>query len=319
MRTDKTIRIKLSLKNADRIDETGAVRQMRDAISTLVKLGALRGDPEEFLRDYEMIKGPETYMLMEILADAYVDGAALPQVGAGVVFSDKLPDGTSTKETSKTFSQATINERLKLAKMDPKMQFRYLVVDYRRYFASHKKDLLDNTEGMKQLLILYVNDMSSMIFKMAPHIKEGKQLAALLAVQTLSPSLGKIARDFSIAFQRWMAKDAKDGTPTPMLFNMLRAKWQDFILEVLHSVFPNVDPSQYGINIGGIANNAATNTVYEGESGQEGGTVTSGGRTFSFNYGGATANPAQRVAPRRTLTFCDGYNRLPDGRIDMFK
>ena len=264
MRTDKTIRIKLSLKDAFRIDETQAVQQMNAAISTLLRAGALKGDPEEFLRDYEIIKGPETYILMEILADAYVDGAALPQVGAGVVFSDKLPDGESMKETSKTFSQTTINERLKLAKMDPKMQFRYLVVDYRRYFASHKKDLLDNAEGMRQLLIMFISDTSNMIFKMAPEINEGKQLTALLAVQTLSPSLGKVARDFSLAYKRLMAKDAKDGTPTPMLYNLLRAKWQDFIVEVLHSVFPNVDPAQYGINIGGIANNAATNTVYEG-------------------------------------------------------
>jgi hypothetical protein len=324
MRNTNIIRIKLSLKDAAHIDEVGAVKQIKDAISKLVKLGALRGKTEEFLRDYDVIIGPETYALVDILADAYVDGAPLPQVGAGVVFMDKTPDGSSIKETTRTYSQATINERLKVSKMDPRTQFRYLVVDYRRYFASHKKDLLDDLNGMRQLLTMFISDTSNMIFKMAPGIKEGKQLAALLAVQTLSPALGKVARDFSIAYKRFMAKDAKDGTPTPILFNMLRSKWQDFIIEVLHSVFPNVDPTQYGINIGGLVNNAATNTAYDNPS-QQASEVSSGGRTFSFVCGIPTAGQAQQQKPIRTFTFCDAaghqgqmYNRLSDERTDLF-
>lgn len=326
MRNTNIIRIKLALKNAANIDEVGAVKQINDAISKLVKLGALRGNPEEFLRDYDVITGPETYALIDILADAYIDGAPLPQVGAGVVFMDKTPDGASLKETTRRYSQATIAERLKDAMFDPKMQFRKLVVDYRRYFASHKKDLLDDTSRMRQLLLLFFSDISSMIFKMAPFIKEGKQLANLIAVQTLSPALGKVAREFSIAFQRYIKNDIKTGTTKPMLFNMLRSKWQDFINEVLHSVFPNVDPAQYGINIGGIVNNAATNSAYEGGPSQDG-EVSSGGRTFSFVCGtpAATQAPVQQAQPRRTFTFNTepaqsrmGYNRLQDGRIDLF-
>ena len=287
MRKTNTIRIKLDLKNGANITEEGAVRQMNDAVKKLVKLGALKGRPEEFLRDYDVIRGPENYVLMDILADAYVDGAKLPDVGAGVVFRDKMPDGSSVKGTTKTFSQATIAERLKVARLDPKMQFRYIVIDYRRYFAQHKRDLLDKEGDMKKLILMFIMDTSNMLSKMAPEIKEGKQLATLLGVQTLSPSLGKVARDYSIAYKRLMASNAQSGTMPPALFKALKDRYNDFISEVLKSVFPNVDLAQYGVSLSGVADNAASNVSTEPEETQAEGrnyssTVTAGKRTFTF-------------------------------------
>ena len=247
-----TIRIKLNL-NADKpLTEELAVEQVDKAIKKLVEYGALKGDPEEFMENYDIVLGSSNYVLIDIKKNAYVDGAPLSSVGAEKISSQEIPsDAKAFIEANKSFSQASIKERLRMSNMDPKMKFRYVVIDYRRYYSSQRDKLMKNLDEFKKLRNMFIHDLMNMITDVAPLIQEGKQLGFLLGTQQYSPEISKIAREFSIAYRKALTSIEKNGTPQPMLYKVLDMKFREFIKQILPSVFPGIEDVDFNNPEGG--------------------------------------------------------------------
>lgn len=247
-----TIRIKLHLNPDKPLTEESAVDQVDKAVKKLVEYGALKGDPEDFLEHYDIVIGSSNYVLIDIKKSAYLDGAPLASVGAEKISSQEIPsDAKQYIEANRSFSQASIKERMRMSRMDPKMKFRYVVIDYRRYYNAEREKLMANIPEFKKLRNMFIHDLMNMITDVAPLIQEGKQLGFLLGTQQYSPKIGKVAREFSLAYRRALTSIEKLGTPQPMLYKVLDMKFREFINEMLPSIFPGIEDVDFNKPEGG--------------------------------------------------------------------
>lgn len=235
------VRIKLALKqDKSTISEEDAVTQMKSALDDLIRYGAFKGDAEDILVDYDVIIGPSNYIIMDIRKDAYIDAAPLSSVGAEKISTLDIPSGKSVLESNRTFSQASIKDRLKLTKMDPKMRFKYTVVDYRRFYAMFKSKLAENPQELKMLRDMFLQDLTGMMTNIVPYIQDGQQLGMILGVQSVSPNISKVARELSLAYKKAIVSTEKQGAPAPMIYKLLASKYREFVNELLGSVFPGM-------------------------------------------------------------------------------
>lgn len=301
-----TIRIKLNL-NADKpLTEEIAVDQVNKAIKKLVEYGAFKGDPEDFMESYDIVLGSSNYVLIDIKKSAYIDGAPLASVGAERISSQEIPsDAKVFIEANKSFSQASIKERLRMSKMDPKMKFRYVVIDYRRYYSAQKDKLLENLDEFKKLRNMFIHDLMNMISDVAPLIQEGKQLGFLLGTQQYSPKIGKVAREFSLAYRKTLTSIEKDGTPRPMLYKVLDMKFREFINEMLPSIFPGIEDIDFNKPGGG-----ATVNISSAKSPNE----------EEFNRGlRQSSQMTTAVEGQQQYSFSRSRDYTTDNRINLFK
>jgi hypothetical protein len=240
----ETIRIKLNLKTDKPLDEFYASEQIKAAMNNLVKFGAFKGEPDKILHNYDIILGPTNYAILDIAKDAYIDSAPLASVGAEKISDEVLPEGNSVLESNKTFSQATINERLRIAKMDPKQRCRYTVMDYKRFWKAHGEQLKSDPENAKCVTQMFISDFMNMFNTILPHIEEGKQLNSLLGLQVIAPGISKEARELSMAYRRALKSEASNGAPTPALYKILASKYRAFLNELLLAIFPGIEGIQ---------------------------------------------------------------------------
>lgn len=240
----ETVRIKLNLKTNKPLDEYVATEQINNAVKKLVELGSFKGKPSDILLNYDIILGPTNYAVLDLRKDAYVDGADLASIGAEKVSNEELPKGNSVLEATKSYSQATLNERLRLSGLDPRQRCRYVVMDYKRYYTGHKDKLLENTDQLRMLRDLFLNDFMAMFTQVSPLIEDGKQLNALLGLQVIAPDISKSAREFSLAYKRAAQSEKSTGAPSPAMYKVLVAKYRAFIDALLPSIFPGIENVQ---------------------------------------------------------------------------
>lgn len=247
-----TIRIRIPLNSSKPLTEDIAVSQLNRALNILVSEGALVGAINDILVDYD-IQLSSNYVVAEVTKDSYRDAAHFQTVGAEKVFSNyEVSDGHDLEDEldrrgvtpeevfgeEKSFSAAAINERLKLAKLDPRVQLRYIVLDYKRYYNQKKNSLdLINAQNLRNS---FVNEVMALFTKILPLIKEGKQLNSLLGVSQVTPELTKISRDLSLSYKKALISESSQGAPTKNLYQKLVVDYKLFIDGLINSVMPGI-------------------------------------------------------------------------------
>ena len=95
-----------------------AIQEMITGLKRLIETGAIKGKLDDILKDYEVnldARYTKAYLEPGVLHDA----SKLNTVGSAVSYNPS--------EEQRTFSVATILERLRLAKRDPKIRLRMIV------------------------------------------------------------------------------------------------------------------------------------------------------------------------------------------------
>lgn len=234
----ETVKLRIAIPHEVPLTDTEAVGFMKLVLESLVTSGALVGSVDEFLVNFELHNGkPDYAAVAEILKDSIRDPHHFIEQGTGLSLDDSAYDWEKMKvELPKTFSVATITERLRLGKKEPRIRLRFVVNDYKRYWKA-QKDKLKGTQQEKDLGQMFLSDLMQMFNQVLPSIEEGKQLQSLLGLAAISPTLNKSARELSLIYKRALKQEKTMGAPTKMIYTQLVEKYRNFIDALLPLVF----------------------------------------------------------------------------------
>lgn len=334
----ETVRIEFPIKGGYNYDESKAVAAMVDGLKKLIEFGALKGKVDDFVQNYE-IANPGGYAVAIIDKNYLVDASKLNSVGASTSLS--YPVDMPTDEilvNQRQFSATTINERLRLSQLNPKMKFRYTILDFKKYYKANQTKLKSKPILMKRLKDMFIVDMMGMFNDVLPEIQEGKQLATLTGLTSITDGMNVISKDLSMAYRKAL-KQARGGQISPSVFKTLQAKYTEFMNILITQVFPGIEE----INL-----TEATKTHSKTTSG----TVTiqtsnpdklhdlityiqqigNGGHTFNivvdpddkeymkkFEWDGDGSDKIQSVTASKSQTEVKTYSTTSDGRLKLFE
>jgi hypothetical protein len=233
----ETVQISFPIKDQTPYTEEKAVASMMKGLNDLIKYGALKGKVDDFLQNYEMHE-PGGYAVATISKDAIVDASKLNTEGAFMSY----PVDLATDEIAvgdRQFSAATIQERLRMSKMAPKMKFRLTVLDYQKFYKANQRKMRNDTNLAKNLKNMFLVDLMGIFTQILPLIQEGKQLAQLTGLTTIAPGLNQISRELSVAYRKAL-NQAKNGQISGSTMKLLQQKYSQFINALIPEVFPGI-------------------------------------------------------------------------------
>lgn len=234
-----TIRIEFPIKNSTGFTEAQAIQNMVAGLNKLIEIKAIKGDLDSIVENYE-IANPGGWAVAIIKKDALVDASKLETVGANLSFPMNIVEDIITVPQTKQFSAASINERLRLQGLDPKIKFRLTVLDYKKYYTSNKNKMTKDPRLMKNLKNLFISDMMSIFTQILPFIEEGKQLQTLTGLSTVTKGMNTAAKDLSTAYRKAL-KQAKNGQISSSVLRPLQEKYSNFMNLLIVQIFPGID------------------------------------------------------------------------------
>jgi len=236
------IKILFPIENATQVTQEQAIEAMTQGLNALLKDGAIKGDLDEILVDYSF-DSSTGYAIAELNCEL-LDAAKLNTVGASEMYEYPIGDQVNIEaELQKTFSAASLNDRLKLFKYNPKIRLRYMIMDYKRFWKSKKSMLEKNPKLANGLRSMFVMDMAGLMNEVLPFIMEGKQLAQLVGLNQVTPGLTKVARELSLIYRRAMKANATSGQIPKVIFSQLKEKYSEFMNQLVNSVLPGITES----------------------------------------------------------------------------
>ena len=145
----------------------------------------------------------------------------------------------NSTEEEKDFSIVDIKERLREAKLSPRMRFRKLYINYKqviRQFGGIDK-IDENT--LKILKSLFTTDVLNIIKEITPLVLQGKQINALIGASSLGKGPRQAAQTLQIPFRMAMKEAQKMGYLTKMRYEKLQNAYMDFVNSLIDDVFGN--------------------------------------------------------------------------------
>jgi len=139
------------------------------------------------------------------------------------------------------FSASSIQERFRVSKLDPKMRFRVMILDYKRYYAQKKNSLERDPKQLKMLRNMFLQDLMGIFVEVLPFILDGKQLNTLIGVSQVTPSINKQARDLSMIYRRALKAEKSSGQIPKSIYQSLKKSYADFVNALVPQVFPGMD------------------------------------------------------------------------------
>ena len=230
--------ITIQLPIIDTCTEEVAVQEMVAGLVTLVKLGAIKGPVDDILLNYEVnLKARYTKAFLK--EDALIDASKLNTIGASKIF--EVPKEYMTpvdlSEYEKTFSTSTIQERLRIGKMDKKSYVRQLIADYKRYYDTKKNEFQKDPKKFLQFKRMFFNDLMGIINDILPDVVNGKQIGSLMGLSQISSSLLKVGMDLSLAFMQTIKQKKSSGQVNKTYLQKLEGAWNNFSNQLSDIIF----------------------------------------------------------------------------------
>lgn len=152
--------------------------------------------------------------------------------------SNVISTETSIDE-ERSFSMVDIKERLREAKLSPRMRFRKLYISYKqvvRQMGGVEK--MDETT-LKILKSLFTSDVLTIMKEITPMILQGKQINALIGASSLGKGPRQAAQTLQIPFRMAMKEAQKMGYLTKMRYEKLQKHYMEFVNALIDDVFGN--------------------------------------------------------------------------------
>lgn len=135
----------------------------------------------------------------------------------------------------KTFSAATLKERVRYAKLSPRMRFRRLFIDYKQLVRQYGSKLDPGTE--KTLKSLFATDCLDIIKTISPEILQGKQINTLIGASSLGKNVRVAAQKLQIPYRMAMQEAQKNGFISKMRYVKIQDAYREFIQSMVDEVF----------------------------------------------------------------------------------
>lgn len=239
MENKEFVEITFPIKDADKVTEEEAVLQMIEGLKKLVELGGLKGKVDDFVQNYR-IEGGSGFAVAVIDKDAVRDPSYLQTLGAGYSYPSDFDLKTVLIE-DKNFSVSSIKERVRVGSMPIKTRFRYIILDYKRFFNQNKRKVLANRELAKTVRNLFLMDIMGIFNEVVPMLEEGKQLSQLTGLSTLTKDMMRVSKELSMAYRRAMKQLNGQGQMSKTNISILQEKYSEFMNMLIPQIFPGIE------------------------------------------------------------------------------
>lgn len=160
------------------------------------------------------------------------------------VLEDNTSEITEQPE-QKEFTQAAVRERLREAKMSPRMYFRRVYLSYSQVMKSLGGASKIKEQDLKILKSMFTSDILWILNQIQPEVLNGKQINTLLGCSSISKSARQAAQTLQQPLRMAGIEVRKQGFLTKMRYTKLQDAYLEFIRSLQESVFgPNPEPIQ---------------------------------------------------------------------------
>ena len=170
--------------------------------------------------------------------------------GDGMVYELRGPE-------TKSFSAMTLKERVRYAKLSPRMRFRRLIIEYRQLIKQSGGVENIDEETLKIMKSLFTTDVLDIMKTITPDIVKGKQINTLIGASSLGKNVRVAAQKLQLPFRQAFIEGQKQGYLSKMRYQKMRSLYQEFANSLVEEVFG--------------ANSSIPQNIEEEEGGEENG------------------------------------------------
>ena len=142
-----------------------------------------------------------------------------------------------TTSSQKEFSVGSLKDRLRIAKLSPRQNFRRLVLDYKQLVKSQGGASKMDPDDLKVLKSLFTSDILMILRQIHPDILSGKQISTLLGASSLGKATRVAAQKLQIPYKLASKEVDKSGMLSKPRFQKLQEAYFDFINSMIDEVF----------------------------------------------------------------------------------
>lgn len=155
----------------------------------------------------------------------------------------ELTFSDSEEQEEKTYSAATVRERLRFARYSPRMRFRRLFLDYKQLVKQMGGSEKIDPNDLRILKSMFTSDCLDIFKTITPEVTKGKQINVLIGGSSLGKNVRVAAQKLQIPYKlAWMEMEKK-GYLTPVRMKQVQAAYTEFTQAMVDEVFgPNPIP-----------------------------------------------------------------------------
>lgn len=141
----------------------------------------------------------------------------------------------------KEFTQADVRNRLREARMSPRLYFRRVYMSYSQVMKTMGSNLKE--DDLKILKSMFTSDVLFILNRIQPEVLKGKQINTLLGCSSISKTARVLAQNLQLPLRMAMVEINKNGFLSKMRYQKLQAAYLEFIHGLIDSIFgPNPEP-----------------------------------------------------------------------------
>ena len=150
---------------------------------------------------------------------------------------------SSDSSEQREFTQSSVRERLREAKMSPRMYFRRVYMSYSQVVKAMGGVSRMKEEDLKILKSMFTSDILWVLNQIQPEVLKGKQINTLLGCSSLSKSARQAAQTLQQPLRMAGIEVRKQGFLSKMRYQKLQDAYLEFIRSMIEGVFgPNPEP-----------------------------------------------------------------------------
>lgn len=152
----------------------------------------------------------------------------------GYIAAEEMP-----APEQKEYSVATLKERVRYAKMSPRLRFRRLFLEYKQLVKQMGGAEKIDPETLKIMKSLFLADTNQIFSGLTTSITEGKQINTLIGASSLGKNVRVAAQKLQLPYRMAFQELQKTGKITPMRFEKIKEAYTEFAHSLVDEVFGN--------------------------------------------------------------------------------
>lgn len=238
---EEHIKVQIPLDSSISPGSPESIAYMNEKLKKAFADGILSGSMEDNLLNFDPMPD-ENAIVVKLKAGSVQDASKLGEALNGHLVlntPDEFDENKNVVEEVKSFSMASLSERMIVGSKNPIVQMRYIIKDYKRYYAQKKDKCKEDNEFFERLKGLFLTDLMGLFTSVMPIIVEqGKDIGRLLGIAQVDAKLQREAFLLSIAYRKAMAAEEKTGQIPKNRYAALKNQYNTFINSLIAVVFP---------------------------------------------------------------------------------
>lgn len=162
------------------------------------------------------------------------------------ILEDSTPEIELERPEQKEFTQSSVRDRLREARMSPRMYFRRVYLSYSQVVKAMGGIQRIKPEDLKILKSMFTSDILWVLNQIQPEVvNKSKQINTLLGCSSISKSARQAAQTLQLPLRMAGIEVRKQGFLSKMRYQKLQNAYLEFINSMIEGVFgPNPEPVQ---------------------------------------------------------------------------